>query len=166
MATLNNVIETLKEAKVNYYNTGIISITHPQYNDIIRQLIEAKETIEGLQKKEEVLKNLIDKLVEEGQAQARKAKAKKAQAKKAQAEEAKRQEIKKVFSELSKLQFEDQEGKPSSKYQSLDKEENQLNELAVKFLNEEDNAAANALLNEMREIIKAATLLVMGGKVK
>jgi len=139
MTSLNNVMETLKEAKVNYYNTGVISITNEQYKEMMKQLIEAKEALEQ---------------VEETQAE------------EAQAEEAKREEIKKVFSELSQLQFEEQEGRPSSEYQSLDKEENQLNELAVKLLNEEDNAAANALLNEMKEVIKAATKLVMGDQTK
>ena len=70
-----------------------------------------------------------------------------------QTEEEKKEEIKKVFTQLSKLQFEDQENVSNEKYISLDSEENQLNELAIQYL----NSGSLTFLNQMHEILEASS---------
>lgn len=75
-----------------------------------------------------------------------------------QTEEEKKEEIKKVFTQLSKLQFEDQENVSNEKYISLDSEENQLNELAIQYF----NSGSLTFLNHMHEILEKASQKVQG----
>jgi len=62
MESLNNVMETLQDAKADYYDTGTISISNQQYKEMMEELKRVREALYKTEKMEtqlEAIKSLI-----------------------------------------------------------------------------------------------------------
>tara|TARA_Y100000592_G_scaffold101095_1_gene185382 strand:- start:607 stop:1068 length:462 start_codon:yes stop_codon:yes gene_type:complete len=62
MESLNNVMETLQDAKADYYDTGTILISNQQYKEMMEELKRVREALYKAEKMEtqlEAIKSLI-----------------------------------------------------------------------------------------------------------